>query len=121
GKGLPPRVREQPVSPPAATIAAGRRAGRGAGSTPRRTPPAILLRRQRLVRCQLGHRFLHDLQEVEALIPGEQVRELLVRGDPLIVVEDRDLFHAAVEDAPAGAAPRRRLLRPHFPYLALTR
>src|SRR5262249_21672566 len=56
-----------------------------------------------------GHRFLDDLQEMDALLLGEQVGQLVIRRSSLVIVEDRNLFHAAVEDAPAGAQARRRL------------
>jgi hypothetical protein len=46
---------------------------------------------------------------MDALLPGEQIRELLVCGGALVIVEDRDLFHARVKDAPAGAQAGRHL------------
>src|SRR5438105_7741076 len=58
---------------------------------------------------------------MQALVPGQQVGELLIRSGALIIIEDRDLFHARVEDAPTGAQAGRRFFRPYFFYLRHSR
>src|ERR1700736_4358311 len=84
-----------------------------------------------LDRHRLGHLLLDDLQEMEAFFLGLKVCELFFGYGPLVIVEDGDLFHAGVENAPArthagrrpcpwlfasGAEPRRRQLLLPYPY-----
>src|SRR4051812_19092977 len=71
----------------------------------------------------LGHggRFLHHLQEEQALSVGGQIGQLGVGGGPLVVIEAGDLFHGAVKDAPAGEADRRRLLGPRLAHARRSR
>src|SRR5262249_8342409 len=44
------------------------------------------------------------LAGIGCVLPGEQIRELLICGRALVIVEDRDLFHARVKRRPSGRA-----------------
>src|SRR5579885_359387 len=82
--------------------------GRAAASPPwpgGLRPPCLLL-----PLVGLDHRLLDELDEVAAALLAAQLGGLLVGQGALAVVEDGDLLHRAVEDAPAGAEARRLLL-----------
>lgn len=50
-----------------------------------------------------GHGILDDLDEVLALFARIEIGDPLVGGGTLVVIEDSDLLHGRIEDAPAGA------------------
>src|SRR5438874_11223585 len=65
-------------------------------------------------RCGLGHWFFDDLQEITGVLFGSQISQFFIGLGTLVVVEDRDLAHRRIEDAPAGAKPRWSLLLSDF-------
>src|SRR5438105_764982 len=52
-------------------------------------------------RLRLGHCVFDNLQKEQGLFLFAQVREFLIREGALIVVEDGDLLHRGIEEAPA--------------------
>src|SRR6516162_472478 len=69
-----------------------------------------------LSRLQVGHRLLYELQKKYALLLGEHRCELFLSGSPLVEIEERDLLHPPVVDAPQGPGARRRLRFPRFSF-----
>src|SRR5438045_1631632 len=131
---LPKLVTAAAAVPPATAATTGAVAAAATGATPPALGPGFRLidgespavrlvtvqggdSRLGLLQHRVGHRLLDDLQEIGPLFLGKQIRDLLIRGGALVVVKDRDLFHAGVEDAPAGAHAGRGFFGAHFFYL----
>src|SRR5262249_30571291 len=79
-----------------------------ARTRPRREGDSLALRAWGTPGGGLRHGLLDHLQEEGAVLLGGQLRDLLVRGRALVVVEDGELLHRGVEDAPPRPHRGRR-------------